>query len=446
MSSGIEDETAAQAVVHYGAQQRTMNVKEQLALSSFWFATNLHWGALLLLIIPIQCKGIMPSDSAGAIAKVFGYGSLIAMIVPLIAGALSDRSRSKYGRRRPYMVVGIAINLVGLAIMGYAAAQRSLLLYVLGYCVVQFGNNSAGAAYAGIIPDMVPVAQHGEASGYMAMMTQAGTIVGALGSGILLGSGHAFLAYSIIAAILVAFVVLTVITVREVPMIEEREPLTVQEFLRSLVEPLQYTDFRWVLITRALVTLGMWCVQPYIANYLSDVVGVKNAADMAGKLFALILLTATFTGYIGGKISDAIGRKKVVYIANTLIAVCSIAFVFSHSLAYTFIVGAIYGIGYGAYFSVDWALACDTLPNVENAGKDMGIWHVSMVLPQTLAPFIAGNVFDHVGQSTLIEGTRHYAVMSYQVAFTLAAVFLMMGAFFLRNVRDRKEREAMAAA
>src|SRR5207237_855541 len=125
----------------------------------------------------------------------------------------SDRSTSRYGRRRPFMVFGITVNLVGLAIMGYAAAQRSLMLYMLGYLFVQFGNNIAGAAYAGIIPDMVPADQHGEASGYMAMMTQAGMILGALLSGSLLGSGHATLAYLIIACVLIAFVVLTVFTV-----------------------------------------------------------------------------------------------------------------------------------------------------------------------------------------------------------------------------------------
>jgi len=119
--------------------------------------------------------------------------------------------------------------------------------------------------------------------------------------------------------------------------------------------------------------------------------------------------------------------------------------VFSHSLTYTFIIGALYGVGYGAYFSVDWALACDTLPNVDNAGKDMGIWHISMVLPQTLAPFIAGFVLQHVGHSIVVEGTRHYALQAYQAAFTLGAIFLMLGAFFLRNVRDRREREQLAA-
>ncbi|HLJ56508.1 MAG TPA: MFS transporter, partial [Chthonomonadaceae bacterium] len=235
-------------------------------------------------------------------------------------------------------------------------------------------------------------------------------------------------------------------TVRETPLTVTPPPLTLERFISGLVEPLKYPDFFWVLVTRGLVTLGMWCVQPFIPNYLSDVVGVKNEADMAGKLVAVILATATVTGLLGGRISDAIGRKSVVYVANTLIAVCSIAFVFSHSLAYTFVVGALYGMGYGAYYSVDWALACDTLPNMEDAGKDMGIWHISMVLPQTLAPFVTGAVLAHIGHSTLVDGTRHYALDGYRVAFTMAAVFLMLGALFLRNVRDRRERELAAQA
>lgn len=446
MSTGTNEGAEVGAQASRRSDAARLSVGRHLALSSFWFATNLHWGALLLIIIPKQCKLIAPGDSAGAIAWVFGLGSVVALIVPLIAGMLSDRSTSRHGRRRPFMVFGIAVNLVGLAIMGYAASRLSLPLYILGYLVVQFGNNTAGAAYAGIIPDMVPSSQHGEASGYMATMTQAGMILGAFGSGILLGGGNGTLAYLIIGCVLVAFVALTAFTVHETPLNARPAPLSAAEFFRSLIEPLKYPDFFWVLVTRALVTLGMWCVQPFIQNYLSDVVHVKNDVQMGGYLLAVILLCATVTGLIGGKLSDVIGRKKVVYVANTLIAVCSVAFVFSHSLLYTFVVGALYGVGYGAYFSVDWALACDVLPNIEDAGKDMGIWHISMVLPQTFAPALAGYVLGHVGTSQVIDGTRHYAVQGYQAAFTLGAIFLLLGAFFLRNVRERREREGLATA
>ena len=445
MSSSVDKENSPKAMVAAAEPKRRLGIGNQLALSSFWFATNLHWGALLLIIIPHQAKVISPSNPVQAMQWIFFFGAFVALITPLVAGALSDRSTSRFGRRRPYMVCGVAVNLIGLAIMGYAVAHLSLPLYIVGYLIVQFGNNAAGAAYAGIIPDMVPADQHGEASGYMATMTQAGMIIGAFGSGILMGKEQHMLAFHIIGVVMVVFVVLTALTVHEKPLETNPPPLTFAEFMRGLIEPLKSPDFFWVLVTRALVTLGMWCVQPFIQNYLSDVLKVKNDAEMGGYLLATILLFATVTGLIGGKLSDAIGRKKVVYVANTLIAICSVAFVFSHSLLYTFIVGALYGVGYGAYFSVDWALACDVLPNPEDAGKDMGIWHVSMVLPQIFAPLLAGFILDHVGTSELVNGVRHYALQGYQAAFTLGAIFLMLGAYFLRNVRDRREREQMAA-
>ncbi len=173
MSSNVEKEAASEAAVKTAEPRRHLGVGQQLALSSFWFATNLHWGALLLIIVPHQAKVISPRDPVQAMQWIFFFGAFVALITPLIAGAMSDRSTSRFGRRRPYMVFGIAVNLVGLAIMGYAVAHLILPVYIVGYLIVQFGNNTAGAAYAGIIPDMVPVDQHGEASGYMATMTKA---------------------------------------------------------------------------------------------------------------------------------------------------------------------------------------------------------------------------------------------------------------------------------
>jgi MFS family permease len=202
--------------------------------------------------------------------------------------------------------------------------------------------------------------------------------------------------------------------------------------LRSLwIDPRKYPDFAWVWITRALVTMGMWCVQPFIQYYLRDVNHVKNPELMTGLLMAVVLVGATFTGFLGGKVADRIGPKRVVYAANIMIAITSVAFIFSQSLAFTFTVAAIYGLGYGAYYSVDWALGCAVLPSKSDAAKDMGVWHTSMVLPQSIAPFIAGQMLERIGG--VLPG--HYSLTGYSAVFVLAAVFLLFGALGLRNVR-----------
>jgi hypothetical protein len=97
------------------------------------------------------------------------------------------------------------------------------------------------------------------------------------------------------------------------------------------------------------------------------------------------------------------------------------------NLTFTFIVAALFGLGYGAYMAVDWALGIDVLPAGESAAKDMGIWHVSMVLPQMIAPAISGVILNAFKSSSLLTG--------YTVIFAFAAVWFTLGTVFVRQVR-----------
>jgi Na+/melibiose symporter-like transporter len=411
-----------------------MRQRHHVAVSAYWFATNLHWGALLVVMMPSQVKRVIaPMWHAQALSVILGVGALVALVTPPIVGAYSDRCASRWGRRRPYMAAGVALNLLGLLLMWTAGDRASFWLYLAAYLVVQFGNNLATASYSGIIPDVVPEAQRGEASGYMAAMTQMGTVLGAFASGYLMGAGYVTASYGLIGCTLVVFLGITAVGVREEPLARATGSVAWRNVLKSLwVNPRKHPDFAWVWLTRALVTMGMWCVQPYIQYYLGDVIGVPNPEQTTGLLLGTILIGATVTGLLGGSLSDRIGRKRVVYVANSLIAVASLAFLVSHSLAFTFVVGIVYGLGFGAYYSVDWALACDVLPSKDSAAKDMGVWHISMVLPQSLAPFIAGPLLAGVGRGPTPE---HYTLPGYSAIFALAAFFLLLGALLLRNVR-----------
>lgn len=411
-----------------------MHRRHHISVSAYWFATNLHWGALLVVIMPSQVRrAIAPGWHAEALSIVLGVGAVVALVVPPLVGAYSDRCASRWGRRRPYMVAGVGVNLCGLLLMWTAGNRGSFWLYLAAYLVVQFGNNVATASYSGVIPDVVPETQRGEASGYMAAMTQMGTVLGAFASGYLMGAGYVAASYCLIGATLVVFLAITAVGVREQPLARAAETVTLRRILKTLwISPREHPDFAWVWVTRALVTMGMWSVQPYIQYYLGDVIGVQNPEQTAGLLLGLILIGATVTGLLGGALSDRVGRKRIVYAANGLIAAASLAFLLSHSLAFTFVVGIIYGLGFGAYYSVDWALACDVLPSKDSSAKDMGVWHIAMVLPQSLAPFIAGPLLARIGRGPTPE---HYTLAGYTVIFALAAFFLVLGAVLLRNVR-----------
>jgi len=444
--SGNAANTLADSTADSSSPQATattrLRARQHFAISAYWFATNLLWGALLMIVIPSQMKLIAPSRPAETTGLLLGLGAVPALLVPLLIGPLSDRCMSRWGRRRPYMVAGVAVNLAGLAVVWYAGVIRNLPLYFAGYFVTNVGNNIATGAYSGVIPDIVPVSQRGEASGWMAGMSQLGTILGVFSAGLLMNAGQTTASFLVIAISFVVFLSITVLGIREQPRMSAPDHVRWLDFLRSLwIDPRKHPDFAWVWITRALVVMGLWTVQEYMQNYLTDVIGVPESRKelIAGYVLVTALICATITGLLGGVISDRVGRKRVVYVANTVVAITCFMFLFGHSLPFVLAVAAVFGLGFGAYYSVDWALGCDVLPDKENAAaKDMAVWHISMVLPQSIALPIAGALLGAFGK-TMVQGTSgpvaHYTRGGYAAIFTLAACFLLLGAVLLRNVR-----------
>ncbi len=444
----------------------TITVSQHLKISAYWFATNFLWGALLTIMLPGEAKHLAPHFRVMALAVLTAISAIVALAVPLIAGALSDRCAHRLGRRRPFIIAGVIINLVGLFLMDLAfknappltsasnagastfrsveilLSNPGFLAFLFAYMVVQFGNNVASAAYSGVIPDLVPHEQRGAASGYMALMSQFGTLLGVVGCGLLLHGQTETVKFMLLSTVLAAITFVTVLGIRETPLPHKPPPIRWGPYVRSLwIDPKKYPDFAWVWITRFLVMLGFYSVLPYVNYYLSDVIGTKNPDDAASKLVGIILVASSLSGIYAGYLSDRVGRKRVVYIANTVIAVMALAFIACGNLEQVIVVGVMFGLGFGAYTSVDWALGTDVLPSRADAGKEMAVWHISMTLPQTVAAPIAGLLISAFGRHVIQNGDEpivHYTLAGYSAVFILCAVCFALGAYFLKNVKGVK--------
>jgi MFS family permease len=220
----------------------------------------------------------------------------------------------------------------------------------------------------------------------------------------------------------------------------EYVPLNWKVYLKSLIDPLikkDHQDFKWVWITRALVMLGFYIVQPNLYFYLRDVIKVPDPDGSTVGMILLVLIGATITGLVGGHLSEKIGRKPIVYAANGIMAAMAMAFPFCTGYASALTVAIIFGLGYGAYVSVDWALGTDVLPDKAHAGKDMAVWHVAMVFPQAIAAPVAGYVLRYFG-TTRVGEVEQYQHQGFQAIFAIAAVFLVLGAVLLRNVKGAR--------
>lgn len=419
--------------------------REQFFIAAYWFGTNLLWMALLLIIMPSQMRQLYPQHPSAMIGLLVGLGAIPAIVVPLLVGPISDRCMSRWGRRRPFMVAGVAVNLVGLALLWYAGEKRVLWLYIAGYFITNTGNNIASGAYSAIIPDLVPQAQRGEAAGWMAAMTQLGQIAGGICAGLLMNAQQVAGAYLVIAGALVLTLLVTALGTRERPLTEAPGPLDLVGFFKRLwVDPRKHPDFAWVWITRALVMMGVYSVQEFIQYYLVDVakVPVERAELLTMQFFVTLLVAATPTALVGGALSDRTGRKPVVYVANGIIAATCLAFILSPSVAYMYALATAFGLGYGAYCSVDWALGVDVLPDRErDAAKDMAVWHIALTLPQAIAVPLGGWLLGAFGRTAILTSRGPgvaYSHAGYAALFIIAGIYFVLGAVLLRNVRGAR--------
>ena len=408
-----------------------IRTRDQFLISCYWFAYNFHWGALLAIVLPSQITAIVGEAHKELFNGLIPpLGAALSLVVTPLAGALSDRSTSRFGRRRPFMLAGVAFNLVFLLFMARFASGSNVGVFLLCYLGVQMGNNWAGGPYAGLIPDMVPASQRGTASGWLALMTALGTLAGAIAAGQMIRGERYAPIYLAIVAVVIVFLALTLWGVRERPLVRTEGSASKDLWRDFIPRGPAYRNFYLVLGTRALVTMGIYSVFTFFLFFLQDIIRTPNPVEQTSYLIAIIIGAGVPTSLVAGALSDRYGRKPLVYLSGGLMALASIVFIFdafAPSLAFTFAVGAVFGVGYGAYQAVDWALAIDVLPQGEAAAKDMGIWHVSLVLPQVLAPAITGFTLTAFKPMGLLTG--------YTVVFVLTAIWFVLGTVFVRAIR-----------
>ena len=397
------------------------------ALSAFWFGNFFLWQPLTTVVIQNQIDGVVKTDQNTAIGYAVSVGGLFAMTVPPLVGALSDRLNTPFGRRRPIMIGATLLTLPGLVVL---ATAHSYWQIIVGYAIVQFFFNAAGAAFAGIIPDVVPAQDFGRASGFLATMVQLGSGAGLFTTTLL--SHQLGWLYFAFAVVMVLTLIPTSLAARgegSVPMPpRQSRPLgaTIHEFFR----PMLGGDFAWVIFTRFFVSAGITAVAYYLNNFFRDVVGVSDPGQFTSLWFLVVLAAAIPFGLAGGYMSDRTKRRKVFVFASggfqAFVALIFIVF-FPKAIPIVFALGVAYGIGYGLYYAVDWALACDTLPDRSSSAKDMGLFHIALTLPQFVVPFFAGPAIDHFN--------RVSPNLGYRVVFASAIVLLAIGTVFVSRIK-----------
>lgn len=355
-------------------------------LTYFGFFLVLFMPALFSLAYKVQL--LDPGTKESSLGWIVGIGALVSIVLGPIFGVISDATRVRWGRRRPYLVAGLAFSLFSAVVI---ATAPNFWLILTGWVLAQFAGSAISAALNPTLAEHVPVSQRGKLGALSGVAASfAGVLATLVGSFLTANLLLLFLAPVAVFAVVVA---LWLITVPDAPAAEGARVGSLLDIFRSLAfNPFKAQDFAWVWLGKFFLQFGYAFFGTYQLYFLLDRLGFT--AEEAGRQLALVggvslLATMLFT-IGGGFLSDKLKRRKpFIYISATMIAIGSVAVGFAPDFLTYAIGGTVLAAGIGAFNSVDLALATDVLPTKDENGKWMSIYYLSGSLAGAIGPIIA---------------------------------------------------------
>lgn len=387
------------------------------------------------VLLAQQAEAIDPANKEQVLALVTGLGALVSVVCNPLAGAFSDRTTLRQGRRVPWIAGGA---LGGALSLAFLSAADSVWWMVLGWCGVQASLNAMLAAVTATVPDQVPVERRGRVGGIVAVAQTIGVVAG---TGIAAATGSIAIGYlSTAAFVLLLAVPLCVGSADPALPVEYREPFDLRRFVRSFwISPRAHPDFAWAWITRFLVNLGNALALLYLLYFLTDVVGY-SASQAEDRLF---VLTATYAGtlvlttVVFGAWSDRAGRRKVFVIWSGVTAGGSAVLLgLGQSWPAALAAAVVLGCSYGIYVAVDFALITQVLPGAADRAKDLGVINIANALPQVVAPVLAGVLLAVVeaGGGTIETDGSGFST-GYFVVYAVAFLASLLGSVFVTRIK-----------
>jgi MFS family permease len=419
--------------------RRAPTIQDYLAVSLLQLAYALHWGALLGIVIQERVEHFVAPERKGwALALVMLGGGVVSTAVQIGIGVISDRTRSRWGRRLPYILAGIVFTIPFLYLLGRATSYNSVFVAFLG---IQFFLNVSMGPYQALIPDLIHPTHHGRASAFLGLTNILGQTVGVALPGLILGKHPKILVHFpletrllflmlTLAAVLLLFGVLTAFLFPRWAF-DDKEVITgegLEEVFRLRIR--ENPDFYWLLASRFVFNLGFYTATAFLLYYVRDTLGVGERAEQAVSILMLLATLFSLAGVIpSGILSDRMSKITLIFISAGITGAGALIFVTTSSLSVAFAAGIAFGIGWGAFSAVDWALACNLLPPKRQA-KFMGIWSFAYTVPQMLAPALLGRLADYAN--------HEYGMgVGWRLAIAFILLYLLAGTYLIRFVRER---------
>lgn len=393
--------TASSPTAAFTEPQRAVSGAWVAAFAAAWVGVWMAQLGPFRVALPLQVTAEVGAtddwtDSVVAFGVVSGIAGAFMIVAFPVAGYLSDRTLSRFGRRRPWIAGGSALFALALLGLGFVSG---LALITVFWTLALIGFSTAASALTALLNDRVPVRQRGWVSGWMSSPRAVGIILGA----VLFTEVFATVTfgYVALAVALAVLVVPVLVFVKETPITAEQRPES--SFVALLgglwISPRKHPDFAWTWVSGFLVNAGNALGTGLLLYYLAHDLGFGDGARKAFlPLMLVYLVGVVLSALLVGWISDRIARRKVFVIWGAVLqGLAALILVFAHDYSASFVAGAILGLGYGAYLAVGQALATQVIPDAKRRAQDLGVMNVAYQVPVAMAPLLGAMIVASVG-------------------------------------------------
>jgi MFS family permease len=400
-----------------------------VSLGVVFFVLLTLYASVLAVLLPNQIQNIDPAQKTKTLGIIYAITSVFSTITTPVAGALSDRTRTRFGRRTPWIVLGSLIG--GIALM-LVPSTNNLVIITCFWLVATITLNSMQPAITTIVADRFSVAERGAASGVVGAAMTAGVSAGTIYGGLM--ASHLTLAYMLVGgAIIVVCFAFVLLNPEPITPLEAPPPFRLGTFLKSFwVDPRAHPDFAWAFVGRFTIYMGYQAVLTYLLYILEDHIGLTQtkANEVIARLSSVTFVALVASALLSGWLSDRLGRRKpLVFVSGLLMAAAVAAPLLLPTIGGMYVYAVLIGLGYGAFMSVDLALMTQVLPvresNEDAVGKDLGLLSTAINIPQILSPVFAAWLLTVTGND-------------YPLLFVVSAGFVAVGAFFVLPIRSAR--------
>lgn len=388
---------------------------------AIWALTLLTLGGTMAVVVPMAYSltvrlAVLAPGQENLLGYIIGAGALLNVLTMPVLGVLSDRTRTRIGRRRPWAIGGMVVGLVGL--VGLALAPSVLILgavWAVTLCAWQTAGNQSTYAQG----DKLPEEQRGRVAALTGFASLAASVIGM--SLVTPFSSNMLLLFVIPGVVGVIGVLIFVLAVREDSRAMELPRTDLKEVLSKFVfNPRRYPDYGWNWAGRFVLFFGLSFTTTYGTYFMGSRLDMP-VADLAGIMAVSGLggVVASALGALGaGFLSDRIKRRKVFVLVAAFVGLgASVLSATSYSLPGVIGGSILNMLAIGIFSTVDQAIFLDTLPDRAESGRFISIIGLAQQIPTALGPFVAPVL---LGIGVAAGGTPNYTLL-----------FLFSGALFL---------------